>query len=126
MQSLLKNRALWEHPVLDLWSVPHLLSGTIVAYAVLWLGVDPWLGLGISVALAVVWEIFEKVTHLSDVEHHTNGWSDVIAAQIGYGAGWWLFAALPAHAAWIAGAAVLVFAALSILGWLSHHWYGKK
>lgn len=128
LDSLLKNRALWEHPVLDLWSIPHALSGTLIAYAVLYFGVDLWLGLGISIALAALWELFEKLTHISDVEHHTNGLSDVVVAQLGYGAGVWLF---PVYAGTAAGtaalaAATIIFAAVSLLGWLSHHWYGKK
>ncbi|MCC7500608.1 hypothetical protein IT396_02290 [Candidatus Nomurabacteria bacterium] len=123
---ILKKRSWWEHPVIDLWTIPHTLSGALLAYAVIWFGINLWLGLGIGIAIAIGWEIFEKITHISDVEHHTNGASDVIVAQIGYGAGVWLFTTYTTigFGAGIAACLLLIFGGISLLGWLSHHWYG--
>ena len=125
---ILKDRSLWEAPVLDLWTLPHLLSGTFVAWAVVQLEFNLWLGLGVSIAIAILWELFEKVTHLSDAEHHTNGPSDIIVAQAGYGLGAWVFLAHKGSGVdtLVLLAAAAIFIIVCILGWLSHHWYGKK
>ncbi len=124
---ILKNRRLWEAPLLDMWTIPHLLSGFFIAWAILRLTIDPWLGLGLSILIAVFWELFEKITHLSDDEHHTNGPSDVVAAQIGYGAGIWTFFAYAGTGTdtILLVLAAAVFIVICILGWLSHHWYGR-
>ncbi len=125
---ILKNRRLWERPILDAWSIPHALSGALVAYALVQLDFNLWLGLLVGIAVASLWELFEKITHLSDVEHSTNAWSDIIVAQAGYGLGVWIFTA---YAGTGIATAILVivgiiFAATCTLGWLSHHWYGDK
>ncbi len=128
LNRILKDRSLWEAPIIDLWSIPHLLSGTLVAWVAVQLGVDLWIGLGVSIAIAVLWELFEKVTHLSDAEHKTNGPSDIVAAQIGYGLGAWVFSTYQGTSidtiVFLGTAGV--FVVVCILGWLSHHWYGKK
>lgn len=123
---LLKDRSLWEHRYIDLWTIPHALSGVLIAYGCTWLGISPWLGFGASVAIALLWELFEIITHISDVEHHTNGIGDIIVAQVGYGVGIWLLSTYPGSTAAIVAVAATVFAGVSILGWVSHHWYGKK
>lgn len=124
---LLKNRSLWEAPLLDLWTIPHTLSGVLIAYAAMLWGIDFWTGLMASFILATLWEMFEVITRISDVEHHTNGASDIFVAQVGYGVGAW---ALPAHLGtgvdiFVIGIVALAFLTICVLGWLSHHWYGK-
>jgi hypothetical protein len=124
---ILKKRSLWERHVLDLWSIPHTLFGTLIAYACLAFGINVWRGLLLCIVLAALWELFEKITRLSDVEHRINGWSDVIVAQVGYGVGILLFITTDAKVdTVIASASASVFVLVCVLGWLSHHWYGKK
>jgi hypothetical protein len=128
LSALLKNRRIWERPVLDAWSIPHFLFGAILAYAIVQLGVNLWFGLAVSIVLAALWEGFEKLTHLSDAEHSTNAKSDILVAQAGYGLGVWLFLAYHNTGidTIILVGAIIVFIIVCILGWLSHHWYGKK
>lgn len=126
LDALLKKRSWWEAPLVDLWTLPHLLSGVLIAYGARLYGVDFWTGLFISFSIATLWEVFEILTRISDVEHHTNGASDIAVAQIGYLAGAWFFwkyaGTLLGTSVFIAAAAL--FATISALGWLSHHWYG--
>jgi hypothetical protein len=128
LDALLKNRRLWERPILDAWSIAHTLSGVLIAHVLILMGVNFWLGLVLSIAAASLWELFEKVTHLSDIEHSTNAFSDIVVAQIGYCAGAWIFIAyagtgIDTVVAIISG---IIFAVICVLGWLSHRWYGKK
>ena len=126
LNALLRNRRLWEAPLLDLWSIPHFISGSLIAYCVFYLDISVWLGLGLSIVIAIAWELFEIATNISAVEHKINGASDLVLAQLGYGAGFWLFSAYPALALGIVSCLALVFVAMCALGWASHHWYGKK
>jgi hypothetical protein len=128
LSRILKDRSLWEAPYVDAWTIPHFLSGLFIGWMIVTLEFNIWLGLGVSIALAIGWELFEKVTHLSDVEHHTNGPSDIVVAQVGYGVGVWLLLTYGGSGidTIVLAAAAIVFVVVSTLGWLSHHWYGTK
>lgn len=127
LHTLLKNRSLWEAPLLDLWTIPHTLSGVLIAYGALLLGIDFWTGLLISFAIATLWEVFEVITRISDAEHHTNGASDIFVAQVGYCVGIWALSTEFGTSidTLVITIVAIIFATLCVLGWLSHHWYGK-
>ncbi len=77
-------RFFWEQPVLDLWSIPHILSGVIFFFIFRAFRVHPYLGLVANLAIAILWEVFETVTGISAKEYRTNALSDIVFAEIGY------------------------------------------
>ena len=77
-------RALWEQPVLDFWSIPHLLSGVIFFFLFRSYKIHPVLGFVANVAIAVLWEVFEKTTGVSSREYFTNHLADIVLATAGY------------------------------------------
>lgn len=84
LRELLTNRVFWEQPVLDLWTIPHFLTGVLIALAVRALGANVFLGFLASAALAVLWELFENLLHVSDAEFLSNQFADILFTQIGF------------------------------------------
>lgn len=82
--SLLNNRALWEQPYLDLWSIPHVLTGVIIALCAAWVGLAWWRGFLAALIIAVAWEAFEKITRYSSTEYASNQVSDVVMSLLGF------------------------------------------
>ncbi len=77
-------RALWEQPVLDFWSLPHLLSGVIFFFLFRTFRIHPVLGFMANLAIAILWEVFEKTTGVSSREYFTNHMADIVFAVAGY------------------------------------------
>ncbi len=77
-------RALWEQPVIDFWSIPHLLSGVIFYFLFRSYKIHPALGFTANIAIAVLWEVFEKTTGVSAREYFTNHVADIVLATMGY------------------------------------------
>ena len=125
---LLKNRSLfWQGKTLDLWTIPHTLSGLLIAYVFVLMEWNTLVGFFVALGLAILWEVFETKTGLSKKEPHLNGLGDVVVAQIGYIGGLYVFAKAGGTVldAKIAAAAFLIFSAISLLGWASHRLYAK-
>ena len=80
------NARLWdEGKYIDLWTVPHIMSGVIMAGLFYWLGFGFWTNLLASAGLMVIWEFFELYA-LGVHEHMTNKVSDVVTGLLGFAA----------------------------------------
>jgi hypothetical protein len=118
---IVSDRRLWEQRYADLWSVSHTISGALVAFALLWLGFTLWPALALSICIAVIWELFEKVTKLSATEYFTNNITDILFAQVGFLAFWFTLGAAPLSQRLSAFVALaIVFAVIVGLGWYSY------
>lgn len=125
---LLKSRWLWQAPAIDLWTIPHTLSGILIAYASVSADAHFWIGFFITLSLATFWEWFEILTSLSKHEPKLNSVGDIIVAQIGYIAGFVLFQnhISEENSVLVVASATLIILIISTLGWASHRLYGKK
>lgn len=45
-----------------------------------------------TLSIGIGWELVERITRLSRTEAYTNSVADIVGAQLGFMAGWWLFA----------------------------------
>lgn len=125
---LLKNRPVfWQGKALDLWTIPHTISGLLIAYGFLQFGINPWIGFFANLSIALAWEWFEKITDLSKTEPRLNGVLDVVMAQAGYVLGFVLFEVYSGTSpeVLIVIASSAVFFIVSALGWISHHLYAE-
>lgn len=78
------NARLWEEgKYVDLWTLPHILSGVIMAGIFNWLSLIFWPNLLISAALMIGWEFFELYA-LHVHEHLTNKVMDVVTGLLGF------------------------------------------
>lgn len=68
--------------IIDIWSVPHFLFGTVTALCVLALAVDFWFSYAVLVALAVGWEIFEIKARIRETGNNVA--SDIVLPLIAY------------------------------------------
>lgn len=63
---------------MDIWSINHLLGGSLLAGFIYLRGDDLWIGFGISFLAMVAWEIFELVRNI-----HEFFWNRVLDLVIG-------------------------------------------
>ena len=75
---------LWaEGKYVDLWTIPHILSGVIMAGSFYWLGFSFWPNIISSIILMIGWEFFE-LHFLGIHEHLSNKVMDVVTGIIGF------------------------------------------
>ena len=122
----MSDRRLWEGRYVDLWSIPHVISGALIAFALMRLGFGFWSGLALSAALASGWELFEQFTALSSTEYASNSLMDIVFGVLGYLLFRW-FAVLNTHAVRAEVSYVLLgaFVVLVLFGWASYVRYRK-
>jgi hypothetical protein len=124
LESILTNRALWEQPLLDLWSVPHFLSGVFIAITFIALRRNLVLGIAVGGLIAVLWEVFEHVTGISTVETGSNIIIDVLVLLVGFAIVLPLRPYIPdGHHRWVIRALVAAYIGVIFLGWLSYQYY---
>ncbi len=76
---------LWKRKkYIDLWSVPHILTGTILASFFYWLQFDFLLNILISTILIISWEFIEYFIILDVKEKLSNSISDILAGWLGF------------------------------------------
>lgn len=120
----MSDRALWEGQYVDLWTIPHVISGALIAYVLVGLGLDFWQGLGVSVIIGSAWELFEKFTTLSYTEYVSNSFADIAFAQVGFILFFYVFHGLrPLHGRVLAVVLLVLFLASVLLGWISYTYY---
>jgi len=123
-QKLLTNRALWEQPIWDLWMIPHIISGILIALILRKMKFGLWTAFSINLIIAILWELFEGPTGLSGAESLSNQFADVLIAQVGFAIGIYLY-----NQRYRKGYTLLiyilsgVFIAVSLLGWLAYRNY---
>lgn len=122
---LLKNRSVfWQGKYFDLWTIPHTLSGFLIAYVFVRMEWNTLVGFFVALGLAILWEFFETKTGLSKKEPHLNGLGDVVVAQIGFIAGLYIFQTQVNDTS-IAAISFFMFSIVTVLGWTSHRFYAK-
>jgi len=81
-----------------------------------------WMTLSISIG----WELIERITRLSRTEAYTNSLADIVGAQIGFMAGWWLFTHVtsPAFGSFVILFLSALFCLICVLGYRAFKYYG--
>lgn len=78
----------WHHKFIDLWTIPHIIFGTIPAFIFSIFEKNMLFGFLLTVLVAIVWEVGETVVGVSYDEVLSNKISDVFIAGLGYGMVW--------------------------------------
>lgn len=105
-----------EGEYLDLWSVPHFLSGMCVGLALFFLGFDTGAAFVISFLLLVAYEMFEVIAHIE--ETRWNRTLDVVVGMVSFAPTYVLAPRFATTALVSVFVVVLaVDAVLSIFGW---------
>lgn len=122
----LSRRTTWRGNYIDLWTVPHLISGVIVGYLIFFFGIGFNSGFWIALSIGIGWELFERITHLSHTEAYTNSIGDIVVAQAGFAAAFYLLQKFnsPATEALIIFVLCAAFGILCILGYRAFKYYG--
>lgn len=74
----------WRGVFFDLWSISHIIVGVFIAYGVLMQKWSQENFFWYAGAIAVGWELFERVTDISRTEPYTNSLSDIVVTLVGY------------------------------------------
>ncbi len=75
---VIRTDAWCEGAYLDLWSVPHFLSGMVVAFSLFFLGFEARSAFIIAFLLLVVYEMFESVAKIEETK-----WNRVLDVVVG-------------------------------------------
>jgi len=122
----LHRRSTWRGKYVDLWSIPHVISGIVIAYLVFFAGIKFDVGFWIALSIGIGWELFERVTRLSRTEAYTNSLGDIVCAQIGFVAAFLLLQKFnsPAAEGVIIFILCAIFGILCLLGYRAFKYYG--
>ena len=86
---MIKNTDLWaEGKYIDLWTIPHIMAGIILAGLINLFGVHFWLNIIISTLIMIGWEFFELYA-LDVHEQFTNKIMDVVTGIFGFLVMYW-------------------------------------
>ncbi|MBL8157999.1 hypothetical protein JNK62_00485 [bacterium] len=109
-----------EGEYLDLWSVPHFLSGMAVAFALFFLDYTGSAAFVIAFLLLVAYEMFEVIAEIEETR-----WNRVLDVVVGMASFTPTFLLLPGiPRGWAIGAFIVVLildSVLSFFGWLASH-----
>lgn len=109
-----------EGEYLDLWSVPHFLSGMAVAFALFFLNYTASAAFVIAFLLLVAYEMFEVIAKIE--ETRWNRVLDVVVGMTSFTPTFLLLPGIPTG--WAIGAFIAVVvldSVLSFFGWLASH-----
>lgn len=120
------RRSTWRGTYIDLWTVPHLISGIIIGFLIYFFHISFSVGFWIALCIGIGWELFERITRLSRTEAYTNSVSDIIAAQLGFCASFYLLQRFnnPSLEAAVVTILCALFGVLCLLGYRAFKYYG--
>lgn len=126
MSRFLNRRSTWRGKYVDLWTVPHLISGIVIGYVLYFFNAGFVSGFWIALSIGIGWELFERITRLSRTEAYTNSISDIVAAQIGFVGAFCVLQKFnsPSTEAPIVIFLCVAFGTLCLLGWRAYKYYG--
>ena len=78
-----------EGKYLDIWSIVHILTGVLIGGFIIILGVNFWIGLGLTTFLLILYEVGEVVGGVK--ETFANIVVDVIIGIFGYLFAWFFY-----------------------------------
>ncbi len=137
VESLLTNHALWRGAFVDLWSIAHIIAGMGIAYLVYLYASESfgeevlvrlwwWRGVATALLLGTAWEMFERITGLSNTEAFTNSLTDILCTPVGFALGMFLFRRY--RESWQRAAVLACFGAAYLvivyLGYAGFRYYG--
>ncbi len=106
-----------EGKYIDLWSVPHILSGTHFGFVPLIFSIELFPLALVTLVLLVLWEWFER-RFLGVLEAFSNGCVDVVLGIAGFAAAYATVFVVEPLVAWaIVGVTAVTNLALNIWGW---------
>jgi hypothetical protein len=122
----LQRHSTWRGKYVDLWTVPHIISGIVIAYLVYFADIKFDVGFWIALTIGIGWELFERVTRLSRTEAYTNSLCDIITAQIGFVVAFLLLQKFnsPTTEGIIIFTLCIAFGILCLLGFRAFKYYG--
>lgn len=113
---LVRTDAWREGEYLDLWSVPHFLSGMVVAFALFFLGFEARSAFVIAFLLLVGYEMFEAIVKIE--ETRWNRVLDVVVGMVSFTPTFLLVPKIDLGLAmYVCAVTVFVDAVLSYSGW---------
>lgn len=126
MAQWFNRRSTWRGTYIDLWTVPHLISGVIIGSLIYFFHIPFSEGFWIALCIGIGWELFERITRLSRTEAYTNSVSDIIAAQLGFCASFYLLQRFnnPSLEAVVVTILCALFGVLCLLGYRAFKYYG--
>ena len=105
-----------EGEYLDLWSVPHFLSGIAVAFSLYFFGFATNAAFTIAFLVLVAYEMFEVIAKIE--ETRSNRVLDVVVGMASFTPTFFLLPSVPkSNAILIFGAVLILDAVLSFFGW---------
>ncbi len=122
----LYRHSTWRGKFIDLWTVPHVISGLVIAYLALFAQMNYSTAFWMALSVGIGWELVERITRLSRTEAYTNSLSDIVGAQLGFTVGWWLFSHLANE---MLGLGIIVtisaiFGIICLFGYRAFKYYG--
>ncbi|MBY0472670.1 hypothetical protein K2Q00_00070 [Patescibacteria group bacterium] len=122
----LYRRSTWRGRYADLWTLPHVISGFFIAYVTYLMPMEYGSAFWMTFSIGIGWELLERITRLSRTEAYTNSLSDIVGAQLGFVAGWWLFAHItnPAFASVVILLLCALFCLVCLFGYRAFKYYG--
>jgi hypothetical protein len=124
---LVNTNVYWRGTWFDLWSIPHVFFGFIIALGASLIGFDEVAAYSITASLALVWEIFERLTDISKTETPVNSLTDILFALVGFGVGI-LFLELVKNTNVRFSFfvfSIIIWALINLLGWFAHRYYAN-
>ncbi len=122
----LYRRSTWRGNYGDLWTLPHVISGFFIAYVTFLFHVEYGTAFWMALSIGIGWELVERITRLSRTERYTNSLADIAGAQLGFMAGWWLFARIANPTFELLAVLVLAafFCTICLFGYRAFKYYG--
>lgn len=120
------RRSTWRGMFIDLWTVPHCISGVVIGYLIYFFTISFSVGFWIALCIGIGWELFERITRLSRTEAYTNSIFDIVAAQVAFCGTFYLLERYnnPGLEAIIIAILCALFGGLCLLGYRAFKYYG--
>jgi FtsH-binding integral membrane protein len=118
------NGKYWEGRFIDLWSIPHFLTGVVIALIIVFFGQSFMTGFLVTMAVAIAWEIFEILIKVHEI--NTNSITDIFVALIGYCIFFYLPKVLSLERKEVVillGVCIAIFLISSLIGWFAYRHY---
>ncbi|MFH1667465.1 MAG: hypothetical protein ABH884_00370 [Candidatus Komeilibacteria bacterium] len=120
-----KNPAWFEGMLVDLWSIPHFLFGTLWAGFIIYLGWPFWMGLLVGIIVMIAWEFYEISVSVKEVIY--NRTMDVVLGAFGYIIMFCLLNVLTRSVSiYIYIILLIIYIVINTIGYLSHKISGKN